>query len=102
MGFPERLDRAGTVLQRVAQVPAAAITGLNDVAQGKGLSRSCGAKRPTEKAVVMKDADFGHVPWVIANDDGLAHVGRQGELEGPQALEMHPIWTHLAMLRHGQ
>ena len=50
----------------------------------------------------MKDADFGHVPWVIANDDGLAHVGRQGEIEVAQALEMNAIGAHLATFRHGQ
>jgi hypothetical protein len=77
VGFQERLDGAGTVSQRVAQVPPAAIAGLNDVAQGNGLSRSFGANRPAEKAVVMKDADFGHVAWIIGNDDGVARVGSQ-------------------------
>src|SRR5262245_525809 len=51
---------------------------------------------------MMKDADFGHIPWIIANDDGLTHVGCQGEIEVPQALEMNPIWAYLATCGHGQ
>jgi len=102
MSFQERFDRASPVLQRMAQVPAVAVASLNDVAQGNGLSRSCGADRPTQKAVVMKDTDFGHVPWIIANDDGLTDVGRQGKIEVPQAMEMNPIWAHFATLGHGQ
>ena len=102
MSCQERFDRASSVLQRMAQVPAAAVASLNDVAQGNGLSGSFGADRSTEKAMVMEDADFGHIPGIIANDDRFAPVGRQGEIEVPQALEMNPIWTHLAMFRHGQ
>ena len=50
----------------------------------------------------MKDADFGHIPWVIANDHGFAHVGRQGEIEVSQALETNAIWAHFAAFGHGQ
>jgi hypothetical protein len=50
----------------------------------------------------MKDADFGHVPWIIANNDGFTHVGRQSEIELSQALEMNPIRAHLATSRHSQ
>ena len=86
----------------MTQVPAAAIAGLNDVAQGNGLTGSFGTDRPTEKTVVMKDADFGHIPWIIANDDRFAHVGGQGEIEVAQALEMHPILAHLATFGYRQ
>jgi hypothetical protein len=81
MRCQERFHCAGAVLQRVAQVPAPPIAGLNNFTQGNGLSRSFGADGPTEKAVVMKDTDFGHVAWIIANDDGLTHISREGEIE---------------------
>src|SRR5256885_716376 len=52
--------------------------------------------------MVMKDADFRHVSWVIANDDRLTHVCRQREIEVPQALEMNAIRAYFATLGHGQ
>src|SRR5712692_9871296 len=52
--------------------------------------------------MIMKDADFGHIPWIIANDDRFAYVGRQGEIEIPQALEMNAIGAHLATFGHRQ
>jgi hypothetical protein len=50
----------------------------------------------------MKDADFGHIPWVIANDHGFAHIGRQREIKVAQALEMNPIRAYLATFGDGQ
>jgi hypothetical protein len=32
---------------------------------------------PTEKALLVIDTDFGHIPRVIADEDVLADVGRQ-------------------------
>src|SRR5215831_11365973 len=86
----------------MTQVPSTAVTGLHDVAQSNSLARQFGTDRPTEKTIGMKDADFGHIPWVIANDDRFAHVGRQGEIQVPQALEMNAIRTHLAPFGDGQ
>jgi len=50
----------------------------------------------------MEDADCGHIPGIIAHEDRCAHGGRQGEIAGPQALEMHAIWAHLAPCGPGQ
>ena len=50
----------------------------------------------------MQDADFRHVSWIIANDDRLPHIGRQREIEVPQALEMNAIRAYFATLGHGQ
>ena len=68
-GFQEHLNRAGTLLQGLTKVTAAAIASPDNIAQSNGLPRSFGANRSTQKAVVMKDTNFGHVAWIIANDD---------------------------------
>ena len=102
MRVQEHLNQACAVLQGVTQVSSSTITHLDDIAQGNGLSRSFRTNGPTEKALVMQDTDFGHIPWVIANNHGFPHVGRQREIEVAQALEMHAIGTHLATFRHGQ
>ena len=83
MSFQERFHHAGALLQRMVQVPSPTVASPHDVAQGNGLSRSCSTDGPAEKAVVMKDADFRHVSWIIAHDDRLTHVGRQREIEVP-------------------
>jgi hypothetical protein len=102
MRVQEHLNQACAVLQGVTQVSSTTITHLDDIAQGNGLSRSFCTNGPTEKALVMKDTDFGHIPWVIANNHGFPPVGRQREIEVAQALEMNAIGTHLATFRHGQ
>ena len=48
----------------------------------------------------MKDANFGHVAWIIATNDRLAHIGRQGEIEVAHPLEMNAIGAHLATFRY--
>ena len=68
-GFQEHIHRAGTLLQGLTVGTAAAIASPNNIAQSNGLTRSFGANRSTQKAVIMKDTNFGHVPWIIANDD---------------------------------
>ncbi len=68
-GFQEHINRAGTLLQGVTEITAAAIASPNTIAQSNGLPRSFGANRSTQKAVVMKNTHFGHVAWIIANDD---------------------------------
>ena len=102
MSFQERFHHAGALLQRMAQVPSPTVASPHDVAQGNGLSRSFSTDGPAEKAVVMQDADFRHVSWIIANDDRLPHIGRQREIEVPQALEMNAIRAYFATLGHGQ
>jgi hypothetical protein len=102
VGVQEHLHQACAVLQGVTQVPSTTMTRLDDVAQGNRLSRSFRTNGPTEKALVMKETDFGHIPWVIAHAHGFPHVGRQREIEVAQALEMHAIGTHRATFRHGQ
>ena len=87
MGLHERLNCACALVQGVAQVTSPEIAGLDDVAQGYGVSRELRTDRSTQEAVVMKDADFGHVTGVIPNDDGLPHIGRQGGIEVAKGLE---------------
>jgi hypothetical protein len=48
----------------------------------------------------MKDANFGHVAGIIANNDRLAHISRQRQIEVAHPLEMHAIGAHLATFRH--
>lgn len=84
MGFQKRVDRAGTVLQGVAQGFASVRAGLDNLAQGDGFPRQLGADGPTEKAVVVKDANLGHIPGIIPNDDG-----EPGTRRGPTVL-LHP------------
>ena len=81
MSFQQGFNGAGARLQRVAQVPSPMVPSAHDVTQGNGFSRQFGTDSPAQKALVMKDADFGHISWVITNDDRLAHIGCQGEIE---------------------
>src|SRR4029450_7346722 len=48
----------------------------------------------------MKNADFGHIKRIIANDDRLAHIGRQGRIEGSKTLESHAIPVDFATFVH--
>jgi hypothetical protein len=48
MGFQKRVDRAGTVLQGVAQGFAAVRAGLDNLAEGKRFPRQCGTDGPTD------------------------------------------------------
>ena len=76
--------------------------GLDNLAEGNGFPRELGADGPTEKAVVVKDANLGHVPGVIANDDVFAHVGGQRRIQVTETLEMNPVLAHLAAFGDGQ
>ena len=81
MGCQQGFDGAGARLQRLTQVPSPTVPRAHDVTQGNGFSCQFGADGSAQKALMMKDADFGHISWVITNNDRLAHVGRQGEIK---------------------
>jgi hypothetical protein len=68
MGFQEGLDRACAFVQGVAQCFAPVIAGLDDLPEGNSVPCELGADRPTQKLVLMKDAELGYVSGVIPND----------------------------------
>jgi hypothetical protein len=50
----------------------------------------------------VKDTNFGHVAGIIANDDRLAYIGCQGQIEVAHPLEMNAIRAYLATFGHRQ
>jgi len=98
VGLQEHLHGAGAILERMAELSPTAIAGPDNVTQRNGVSREFRTDRAAQKALIMKDADFGHISWVITNDDSLAHVGCQSEIEIAQALEMNPVRETVAEL----
>jgi hypothetical protein len=67
MSCQQGFNGAGACLQRVAQVPSPTVPSAHDVTQRNGFSRQFGTDSPAQKALVMKDADFGHISRVITN-----------------------------------
>src|SRR5262245_60450996 len=53
----------------------------DDVFETDGLAREVLAHGPAEKALLMIDTDFGHVPGVIPDRDVFPDIGRQGRIE---------------------
>jgi hypothetical protein len=102
MGFPERVDRTRPVLQRQTQGFASVRAGLDNLAEGNGFPRQFSADGPTEKAMIVKDTNLGHVPGIIANDDLFAHVGGQRRIQRTETLERNPVLAHLAAFGDGQ
>ena len=53
---------------------------------------------PAEKALLVIDADFGHIPGVIADGHVFSHIGGQRGINIAQGLEPYAILLHAAGL----
>lgn len=89
----------GELLAEFAGAPAPR---TDDLFQTDGLARKLLTHGPTEKALLVIDTDFGHIPRVIADENVLADVGRQRGVDIAQGLESEPILLHATGLRDRQ
>ena len=89
----------GELLAELAGAPAPC---TDDVFETDGLARELLTHGPTEKALLVIDTDFGHIPRVIADEDVLSDVGRQRGVDIAQGLESEPILLHATGLRDCQ
>ena len=70
------------------------VPGAEDIAQWHGRSREFLANGATEETVVVKDPHFSDIPWVIAEEHGLANVGGQRRVEIAHPKESDAIAAH--------
>src|SRR2546427_5083567 len=56
--------------------------------------------RPAQKAVAVKDPNFGDITRIIANGDRLADIGSQRGIPITQPLKVHAVSAHHTGLRH--
>jgi hypothetical protein len=59
--------------------------------------------RPAQKAVAVKDPNFGDITRIIANGDRLADLGSQREIHITQPLKVHAVSAnHTGLRNHDQ
>jgi hypothetical protein len=75
----------------IAKRSPSGVAGGLDVLEADRLARVLGADRSAEEAVLVKDADLGHVPRVVADRGPLADI--VGECRGlvAEGLEADPV-----------
>src|SRR3981081_4690578 len=79
-----------------AEFAPAFVTCSDDFPKWNGLSCQLSGYRGAKEAILVKDADFAHIPGIIANCDVFPYVRGQRERNISQTLKVTAIATHPA------
>jgi hypothetical protein len=71
------VDQGAPGTHLALEIPFTLPARTNDLFETHGLTREFLTHSPTEKALLMIDADFGHIPGVIPDSHVFPHIGRQ-------------------------
>ena len=66
------------------------------------LASELGVDRSTQKRTAKIDPQFCHIAWVVANDDVLTDVRRQGRVEIAEPLKMNAIRVNATRFGNGE
>jgi hypothetical protein len=98
----EPVDDAGAFAEAAGEIAAARVAGGGDLLEADGGSGEFGADRPAQEPGAGEDADFGHVPGVVADGRAVADVGGEDRGEVAQSLEVDAVGVDLAGPGHGE
>jgi len=96
----ERLDEGFALGEPSAELAAPFSARADDVLEAGAVIGEFLADGAAEELPLMVDAQFGHVARVEADDDILADIGGQREVDVAQRMQMNPVLVDLAGFRH--
>jgi hypothetical protein len=92
----ESIDGLLPAVQNAPEFSTTAVANTNDVAERNSLSRNFGGDGPAEEAVLIEDANFRHIAWIIAYCYVFSHVGCKRQRQIAETLKVDAVAANLS------
>ena len=92
----ESIDGLLPAVQNAPEFSTTAVANTNDVAERNSFSRNFGGDGPAEEAVLIEDANFRHIAWIIAYRHVFSHLGCKRQRQIAETLEVDAVAANLS------